>query len=166
MSAIGTPIEIRYLADCPEQIPVLASWFYAEWGQGTSDLSVERIERRLRERLNHDRLPLALVGFRDRRPVASASLKIQEMDIHLEYLHWLGSVYVQPEERNQGIGSHLVEQAASEARRLGVEDLYLYTTYSESLYARLGWITIERVEYHGRSVAIMRRTLTRNQHES
>ncbi len=158
------PIEIRYLADRPELIPVLASWFYAEWG--TPDLSVERIERRLHERLNRDRLPLVLVGFHDQQPVASASLKIREMEIRPEYLHWLGSVYVRPEERNRGIGSHLIEYAASEARRWDVEDLYLYTTYRENLYARLGWITIERVEYHGRSVAVMRRTLRRSQHES
>jgi GNAT superfamily N-acetyltransferase len=157
-------LEIRYLADCPELIPVLASWFYAEWGG--PDLSVERIERRLHERLNRDRLPLVLVGLRDQQPSASASLKIQEMDIRPQYLHWLGSVYVRPEERNQGIGSHLIEQAAREAQRLGVEDLYLYTTYSESLYARLGWVTIERIEYHGRLVVIMRRTLKRIEHES
>src|SRR5512147_1529547 len=154
MSPTSAPIEIRYLADCPELIPVLASWFYAEWRR--PDLSIERIERRLYDRLNRDRLPLVLVGFRDQQPVASASLKIQEMDIRPEYLHWLGSVYVRPEARNQGIGSQLVEYIAGEARRLGVEELYLYTTYSERLYARLDWITIERVEYHGRSLVIMK----------
>ena len=159
MSVTGAPIEIHYLADCPELIPVLAAWFFAEWG--TPDLSVERIERRLHERLNRDRLPLVLVGFHDQKPVASASLKIQELDIRPEYLHWLGSVYVRPEERYQGIGSYLVESAAQEAQRLGVEDLYLYTTYSERLYARLGWITLERVEHHGRSSVIMRYTLNK-----
>jgi predicted N-acetyltransferase YhbS len=161
MSLSDTPLEIRYLADCPELIPVLATWLHTEFGRGRPDRSAEQIERRLHEQLNRDRLPLVLMGFRDQKPVASASLKIQELGIRLEYLHWLGSVYVRPDERNQGIGSYLVESAAKEARRLGVEDLYLYTTYSERLYARLGWITLERVEYHGRSIAIMRHTLNK-----
>ena len=157
----STPIEIQYLADCPELIPVLAAWLHTEFGRGKPARSVEQIERRLHEQLNRDRLPLVLVGFRDQKPVASASLKIQELDIRLEYLHWLGSVYVRPEERHQGIGSYLVESAVREARRLGVEDLYLYTTYSERLYARLGWITLERIEYHGRSSVIMKHDLKR-----
>ena len=155
MSTTNPSIEIRYLADCPELIPLLASWFYTEWGT----LSVEQFERRLHERLNRDRLPLVLVSIRDRQPVASASLKIREMDIHPEYLHWLGSVYVRPEDRNQGIGSFLIEHTAREAQRLGVEDLYLYTTYRERLYLQLGWNTIERVEYHGHPIVVMKRAL-------
>jgi GNAT superfamily N-acetyltransferase len=162
-SLTNAPIAVKYLADCPELIPLLASWFYAEFRR--PDLSVEQIERRLHAGLNRDCLPLVLVGFRERQPVASASLKLQEMDIHPEYLHWLGSVYVRPKERNQGIGSYLVEYAASEARRLGIEELYLYTTYSERLYARLGWIALERVEYHGRFRVVMKRTLERNRDE-
>ena len=158
MSVTHPPIEIHYLADCPELVPILASWFYTEW----QTLSVEQIERHLRERLNRDRLPLVFVGFRDGQPVASASLKIQEMDIRPEYLHWLGSVYVRPKARNQGIGSYLVEHAAGEAQRLGIEDLYLYTTNHEGLYSRLGWNAIDRHVYHGHPVVIMKRALNRN----
>ena len=159
MSTTTPSIEIQYLADCPELIPLLATWFYTEWGT----LSVEQFERRLHERLNRDHLPLVFVSFRDGQPFASASLKIQEMDIRPRYLHWLGSVYVRPEDRNQGIGSFLIEHTAREAQRLGVEDLYLYSTYRERLYFRLGWNVIERVDYDGHPVVIMKRALKRIQ---
>ena len=81
------------------------------------------------------------------------------METHPQYLHWLGSVYVLPEYRSQGIGTELVQYAASEARRLGVQDLYLYTRHREKFYTRLGWKPIERPIYDGRPAVIMSRKL-------
>ena len=151
-------VEVHLLADHPELTHLLATWFYEQWGQGKPGLSVERIERNLQERLNRDRLPLTLVAFQDMQPVASATLKIWEMDTHPQYPYWLGSVYVLPEHRGRGIGSHLAEHAAI-AQCLGVRELYLYTPDREKLYARLGWVTMERTVYRGEAVVIMRRTL-------
>jgi GNAT superfamily N-acetyltransferase len=159
VSVTSAPIEIQYLAEYPELIPLLAAWFHAEFGRRSPDLSVERIERRLHERLNRDRIPFTLVGFLNQRPVASTSLKIRDMDTQPQYRHWLSTVYVQPDYRGQGIGSYLIEYTVREAARLGAEILYLYTSDRERLYSRLGWIVTDRVEYHGRSVVIMKRAL-------
>lgn len=150
-----------YLADHPELAPLLASWFYEEWGRRDPANSVERVEQRLRERMNRDQLPLALVGFLSGQPVASASIIVREMDTHPQYVHWLASVYVQQECRGQGIGSRLIEHAAAEAERLGIRDLYLYTHSHESSYRRLGWRPVERPQSHGREVVIMKRVLGR-----
>ncbi len=38
---------------------------------------------------------------------------------------------------------------------MGVKKLYLFTPQSESLYARLGWRTIDHSELRGHPVAIM-----------
>lgn len=148
-----------YLADRPSLVPQLARWFYKEWGQNNPHLSLETVEGKLRDRLNREKIPLVLVLLRDDLPIASASLKIREMETHPQYLHWLGSVYVLPEYRSQGIGTELVQYAASEARRLGVQDLYLYTRHRERFYARLGWKPIERPIYDGRPAVIMTRKL-------
>jgi N-acetylglutamate synthase-like GNAT family acetyltransferase len=64
-------------------------------------------------------------------------------------------VYVLPEFRAQGIGSTVIERAKQEAKRIGIRDLYLYTRDRASLYARLGWATIEQVTYQGRRATIM-----------
>ena len=152
-------IEVEYLADHPELTPLLASWFYEEWGRREPGNSVEKVKKRLVERMNRDRFPLTLVAFRGSEPVATASLILREMETHPQFLHWLASVYVHHPYRNQGIGSQLVEHAASEARRLGVRELYLYTRHHEGFYSRLGWVPVEKALYRGREVAIMRRDL-------
>ena len=149
-----------YLADRPELLPVLAGWFYDEWGRGNPNSSPESMQRILREFLNKDQFPLTIVRTRDSEPIASASLKIQEMETHLQYLHWLGGVYVHPQFRNQGIGSQLVEYTANEAKNLKVKELYLYTRNHGDFYTRLGWQVIERPLYEGRIAIVMRRILS------
>jgi predicted N-acetyltransferase YhbS len=152
-------LEVEYLADCPEWIGLLASWFYEEWGHRHAGNTVENVEERLKRLMNRDEVPLALVAFRGTKPAGSASLIVREMETHPHYLHWLASVYIHHTCRNQGLGSQLVQRAASEAKRLGVQELYLYTRSHERFYARLGWGVIERPHYHGREVAIMKRSL-------
>jgi GNAT superfamily N-acetyltransferase len=152
-------IDVHYLADHPNLTRRVATWFYEEWGIRNPENSVENVEKRLLERMNRDRLPLILIAFQGVEPVASASLKIREMETHPRYVHWLGSVYVHHPFRNHGIGSWLVEYAAAEAGRHKVRELYLYTHRHESFYARLGWFPVERPHYHGREVVIMKRVL-------
>jgi predicted N-acetyltransferase YhbS len=152
-------LEIHYLADHPNLIRLVATWFYEEWGIRNPEDSVENREKWLLNRMNRDKLPLMLIAFQGVEPVASASLKMREMETHPQYVHWLGSVYVHHPFRNQGIGSWLVEYAASEAERHKVRKLYLYTHHHESFYARLGWFPVERPHYRGREVVIMKRVL-------
>ncbi|MEW5986550.1 MAG: GNAT family N-acetyltransferase [Chloroflexota bacterium] len=152
-------IKVEYLADHPELVSLLAAWFYEEWGQGSPAVTFERMEERVRARMNRDHLPLALVALDNGVPVGSATLKIQEMETHPQFLYWLGTVYVRPPFRRQGIGSIIVEAATAEAARLGLGELYLYTRHSERFYTRLGWVVVERVFYHGREADIMKYAL-------
>ncbi|MBK5108811.1 MAG: GNAT family N-acetyltransferase [Anaerolineales bacterium] len=149
-----------YLADQPQLLPVLADWFYAEWGHHNPQGSKQSMQDELRGNLNKDRVPLTIVWIQGSKPVASASLKIREMDTHPQYLHWLGGVFVHPDFRAQGIGSQVVEFTAAQASRLKVAELYLYTRNHENFYARLGWRVIEEPVYEGRVVSIMKRKLT------
>jgi GNAT superfamily N-acetyltransferase len=95
------------------------------------------------------------VALADGQLLGSASLVAQDMEIHPELSPWLASVYVAPEFRRQGIGSALVERVVGEARALGVSRLHLYTPDKEGFYARLGWHTLERVDYRDHHVAVM-----------
>ena len=152
-------VTFAYLADHPDLISLLATWFHREWGRRNPELTVDRIGENLEGRLHSDRLPLTLVAFLGTEPVGTASLKIREMEIYPQYLHWLGAVYVVPKNRQQGIGTQIVEHSISEAERLAVRELYLYTRGSESFYAQFGWQPLERPFYHGREVVVMKLTL-------
>jgi GNAT superfamily N-acetyltransferase len=152
-------IEAKYLADHPELVPLLSGWFYNEWGKNNPALTIDSIEKAVRQRLNRDTAPLSLVAFLANRPVGTATLKIREMETHPQYEHWLGNVYVLPDYRNQGIGSYIIQKAIDEAGEIGIRDLYLYTRDREKLYERLGWKSIEQVAYHGRIASIMKREI-------
>jgi len=152
-------LEVKYLADHPELVHVLSTWFHDEWGKTNPSLTVEGIERQVQERLNRDKFPLCLVAFAKSKPVATATLKIREMEIYPHLEHWLGNVYVLPEYRNQGVGSQITEAAAGTARSLGVNTLYLYTRDREHFYQRLGWELMEQAEYRGRMAFVMKRAL-------
>jgi len=152
-------IEVEYLADHPELVHVLSTWFHDEWGRNNPSLTVESIERHVRERLNRDKFPLCLVAFVNSDLIATSSLKIREMEIYPQFEHWLGNVYVLPEYRSQGIGSEITEATTETASLLGVKKLYLYTRDKENFYQRLGWETVEQTEYRGRMAVVMSRSL-------
>ncbi len=151
-------IAVDYLADHPDAVPEIARWLFDEWGHRSPDGSIEGLVGDLRDRLQRDTLPLALVAHEDKEPIGTVSLKIREIEIRPQYEHWLGTLFVPESRRHMGIGSLLVGAAADEARRLEISELYLYTRQRETerLYKRLGWAEVERLEYHGRPAIIMK----------
>jgi N-acetylglutamate synthase-like GNAT family acetyltransferase len=64
-------------------------------------------------------------------------------------------VFVRRSFRRRGIASALCEVVVDKARGLGFERLYLFTPDQQALYARLGWSTVERVEWRGLSCDLM-----------
>jgi GNAT superfamily N-acetyltransferase len=155
------PVAIGYLADYPEFVPILGGWFYDEWGHQIPNSTAAHFARALQERLQRDGLPLALIAMEADRPVGTVSLILHEVDIRPEYTCWLGSLFVHPRRRGEGIGSLLVRSAEFEASRLQIRELYLYTRQArtEALYLRLGWLPIERPLYRARPAVIMRKRL-------
>jgi hypothetical protein len=57
----------------------------------------------------------------------------------------------------KGIASAVSLRAITEAARLGFEQLYLFTPRNETLYARMGWRTFERIEHNGLPLTLMKR---------
>jgi N-acetylglutamate synthase-like GNAT family acetyltransferase len=152
-------LQFDFLANHPELVTVLASWFYEEWGRGNPENSFAKVQERLRKRMNRDSLPITLIATFEGKLVGSASIKIREMETHPQFEYWLGAVFVDEAFRGQGFGSEIVQYTVKEAKRLGVEQLYLYTRSHEDFYTHLGWYPFERPQYHGRQVVIMQKSL-------
>ena len=159
MSEHSGELTVEYLADRPEVADELASWAWTEWrrfyderGRGLDDA-----RRGYRERAQVDALPLALVAFAGSRLVGTVSLTVQDLPTRPEITPWLASLFVIPESRRRGIASLLIERAATEARRLKLPTLFLWTSSHEAraLYLKLGWRVVERAEYCGKRIVIM-----------
>jgi N-acetylglutamate synthase-like GNAT family acetyltransferase len=76
-----------------------------------------------------------------------------------EFQPWLALVYTLPEHRGKGYGASLCEEIQAQAKTMGTTDLFLFTYTAESLYKRLGWQQLERVELKGKDIAVMKREL-------
>lgn len=78
----------------------------------------------------------------------------------------LDNVAVAPEAQGRGFGRRLVAHAEAEARRLGLDEVRLYTnaamTENVALYARLGFEETHRAEQAGYARVFMRKRLDRD----
>lgn len=148
--------QIGYLADHLEFIPTLARWHFQQWGHYRAGDSVERRVVRLTEASNRQAVPTVIVAHEGGKVLGSAMLIACDMQTRPELTPWVAGVYVAVEERKRGIGTALVRRVIEEARALGFARIYLFTFDAESYYARMGWAVVERTEYVGAKVTVMR----------
>jgi GNAT superfamily N-acetyltransferase len=153
-------MNITYLADHQEAIPMLAEWFYREWSYLYPNKTVDDVRNAIGERVNRDTIPVALVAFEEKTLVGTVCLKTHDMDTRLELSPWLAGLYVGEPWRGKGLGTALVKAIEEKAEVLGVQKLYLYTPSAESFYLRMAWRIKEGVEYHGARVMIMEKEMT------
>lgn len=153
-------MELVYLADNKQAIPVIANWYFEQWGFLRQDDSLQKVTARLEEYLNRDKIPLMVLAMEDGEILGASQLKYREMDIYPEKEHWLGGVYVAETHRGNGIATALVKKIITLAEQFGVEKLYLQTEHPDGgLYRRLGWQGIERVNNHGMEVLVMEKAI-------
>ncbi len=152
-------LRVEYLADRPESVPLIAGWYFAEWGYLNPSATLEGVRKKLLVSMNRDRIPLTALAVIQEEVVGAAQLKYREMPMFPEKEHWLGGVYVEPEYRGQGVAEQLLGRLVETARNLGVETLHIQTERLDGgLYARLGWTPVQRVK-RGPEVLVMRRRL-------
>lgn len=152
-------MDIEYLADHKDVIPILARWFYEEWAYLHPDRTLEDVERLIAERANKTRIPVALAAFDGDELLGTVCLKTHDMETRLDLTPWLAGLYVAKPWRRKGVGTALVKAIERKARELAVRRLYLYTPESEGFYSRLGWQGKEKTEYHGYQVTIMEKEI-------
>ena len=156
------PVQLRYLADTPEIVPLLAKWHHKQWGHLTEARTVEQRKARLKHHLQRDAIPTTFVAWVNDQPIGSASLIANDMPELAEWIPWLANVLVDEEYRRQGIGAMLIQRVAAAAAHLGYPRLYLYTLDQMHLYASLGW-QISHVRFHrGYDMTVMIRDLIVN----
>jgi GNAT superfamily N-acetyltransferase len=149
-------MELKYLADKKEVIPLLAQWYFDEWGYIEKGNTLNKVTEKLYDYLNTDKIPLIVVAVEGAEVLGAAQLKYREMDIYPEKEHWLGGVYVSKMHRGNKIAEKIIGELVSVAKKLNVYTLYLQTeNLNGGLYLRLGWQPLEQVNYRGIDVLVM-----------
>ena len=146
----------------PDLLPIIAGWYYAEWGHHVPGLRLADEQQRLEVFLQHNELPLLLMALDDGAPVAAAQLKFHERRERPERLHWLGGVYVCASHRGQGIAAGVITELMRRSAGLGVREVFLQTQADDGgLYRRMGWQPLESLQHGtGVQVRVMLRTLS------
>ncbi len=156
-------MDVRYLADHQEAVPILAAWIYDEWSYLYPEMTLHHVISFLQERSNKEKLPLALVAFEAGEPVGTVSLKMFDMETRSDLSYWLTSLYVAKQWRRKRIGSRLVAAAEKKAAELGICKLYLFTTdvaLPGLFYSKLGWTVKENMMYRSYPIIIMEKDLS------
>jgi len=151
-------ITIDYLRHHPQFVDQLARYSWLEWEviYRERKQTFDHALKNYRERTNTDCLPLTLVALHDRELVGTVSLKFNDLETRPDLDPWLGGLLVLPNWRQRGVATLLMRRAVEEARRLNVTRLFLWTSSAEGLYQKLGWQVVERSDYCGKPIVIMR----------
>ncbi|BBB61986.1 N-acetyltransferase GCN5 [Undibacterium sp. KW1] len=148
---------MTYLADHAASIPVVAMWQQSEFGYLAPSVTMEQRVARLQQSLQKGALPVTLLAMSSDDNIVGVASILASTLTHKHLTPWLSAVFVPAQFRGKGIASALSLRAAEEARSMGFDQLYLFTPRNESLYARLGWQTIENARLDNTPVTIMSR---------
>jgi GNAT superfamily N-acetyltransferase len=155
---------IEGLALRRDWITTIARWHFDQWGPLTGSNTIEEYTCFLDNATRPTTVPSVFVASLDEEPVGSATLLRCDMEIRNDLTPWLGQLFVASAYRKRGIGSALVRAVIAEARRIGYDRLFLYTSGElPRFYGRLGWFVHESVHYLGKERAVMHYDLAAQQ---
>jgi GNAT superfamily N-acetyltransferase len=154
-------ITIDYLKNHEAGIPRLAMYSHQEWKPvyDRAQMTFDDVVRSYAQRVNTDVLPLALVAIYQGTIIGTGSLKLQDLDVRPQFTPWLGGLFVVEAYRGRGVASALIRRLIAEARRLDIHRLYLWTPTAAELYAKFGWVNLEKLDYCGYRISIMKNEL-------
>lgn len=152
-------VRIENAASYPQFIETVARWHWDAWGRVDPDGSAESWIEGLRNSMNRNHVPMTLLAIDERdQPIGSVMLVSHDMPDREDLQHltpWIAGTFVIAQERDKGVGIALMRAAATEASRLGVKRLFLYTSTARHFYERLGWTVMRADFYEGEPVEIM-----------
>ncbi len=149
-------IEIRKISQCPQVIETICTWHHNEWAYLNPGRPLSNRFEEMQEHLLDKTVPATYVAFSDGVLVGSASVLVCDMHERSNLTPWLASVYVLQDYRHLKIGRQLVMKIMEHVKDGGIDKFYLYTPDREHFYAHMGWRTIEKMNYHGVDVTLMK----------
>jgi RimJ/RimL family protein N-acetyltransferase len=149
-------ITIGFLADYPETVPTLASWFRDQWPDYYADWSQAEMEQDFLSVASRHRLPSRLVAFEYNELVGTIVLREHGTETLPESQPKLGGLYVIESHRGHGIGTELIRAGMKLALDQGYETVYATTVAAAGILERLGWEFIKTVIHQDGPLALYR----------
>ena len=140
--------------DDEDKFPLIAEWYHEHW-----KVSQEKMIEKLRK-VTASPSQFHVLMTIDNNPIATAGLhhhvSLQDRVPRFKiYKDWLALVYTIPGERGKGYGALLCEFVMDRAKEMGVKKMYLFTEKAESLYERVGWTFMEKLDTGEKVVKVM-----------
>jgi len=153
-------MKFEYLADHQKAMPIIAKWYFKEWGHRAEEGSAKEFSLNLQKYLNRDKIPLMVLAIDSEKIIGAAQIKYREMEIYPEKEHWIGGIFVTKLYRRRKVATRLIDKVTAIAQSLDVCTLHLQTERLDGgLYSRLGWKPIDQVEYKGSELLVMEKHL-------
>jgi N-acetylglutamate synthase-like GNAT family acetyltransferase len=144
VAAMPLPFTISDLRQRPAFFDTVADRIWQAWWKPDNH-PFDLIAGRLRENMADTPIPLALVAHDGDSFLGTASVIPSDLAERPQLTPWIAAVWVEPQARQRGVGSALVNRAAQDCFALGFERAYLCARPQRSaFYEGLDWIPIER----------------------
>lgn len=141
-----------------QTIELIANWYLSEWNIA-KDITIQKLSN-----FPENAVPFQVLMTIDDIPVATGGICEHVALLDREprfkmYTPWLALVNTTKENRGKGYGALLCEKIQSMAKERGLKELFLFTHTAESLYKRLNWEQLERIELGGKNIVVMKKQL-------
>lgn len=139
-------------------IELIANWYLSEWNIA-KEITIQKLSN-----FPDQGFPFQVIMTMNDIPVATGGIYEHVALLDREpkfkvYTPWLALVYTTKENRNKGYGALLCEKIQEIAKERGLKELFLFTHTAESLYKRLEWQELERIELGGKNIVVMQKQL-------
>src|SRR6266511_5145219 len=149
-------IMIGFLADYPDTVPTLASWFRDQWPDYYPNWSQAEMEQDFLEDASRNRLPSRLVAFESNELVGTIVLREQGTETLPEFQPELRGLYVVESHRGHGIATALVRAGMQLALDQGYQTVFATTVVAAGILEHLGWQVVKTVIHQDGPLALYR----------
>ena len=159
--------KVVFLKDKPAYIEDVVENSYQEWRSYDKTLTRERLRSSYKKDLNDDCTPfLMLVLDSNQKLIGSIGLNtnISLTDLQGPNKTYLGTLYVAPNNRKQGVGSALITLVKKMSKALGYHEIVWYTSNPEAVgwYMKRGAELLGTRTYRDHTITLMRFLLNKD----
>jgi N-acetylglutamate synthase-like GNAT family acetyltransferase len=148
-------MELGFLKNKESCFDEMSNILHTEWGSKKESATLEDTKKKLKNYLNDDHIPLAIVATENDELMGMCLLMESDPPSRKNLSPWFGGFYVKSEFRNQGIGSKLIKYALELCHTLEIKRLYLCTPDKQLLYKKFGFEEIDHTNFRNEIVTIM-----------